>query len=63
MTTRKEVISAIRVRYQGASKADKANILNEFSELTSYHRKHAIRVLNKAESGAVIPPQKSGLQR
>lgn len=50
MTTRKELIAAIRMRYRVASKADKAKILNEFSALTDYHRKHAIRILNGTES-------------
>jgi hypothetical protein len=45
MKTRNELIDAIRIRYHGASKADKAKILDELTELTGYHRKHAIRVL------------------
>jgi hypothetical protein len=52
MTTRKELIEAIGIRYRGASKADKAKILDEFSELTGCHRKHAIRVLNGVLDGA-----------
>lgn len=47
MKTRNELIDAIRIRYQGASKADKAKILDELTELTGYHRKHAIRVLQQ----------------
>jgi hypothetical protein len=46
MTTRKELIAAIGERYRAAPKADKAKILDEFTRLTGYHRKHAIRVLN-----------------
>ena len=47
MSTRKELIEALRKRYHEASKVDKARILDEFTSLTDYHRKHAIRVLSK----------------
>jgi len=45
MATRKELIQAVGERYRVASVADKTKILNEFVELTGYHRKHALRVL------------------
>lgn len=45
--TRVELIHALRCRYLNAKKTDKATILNEFTELTGFHRKHAIRILNK----------------
>ncbi len=45
MTTRKELIEALRLRYRGAAFSDRIKILDEFVALTSYHRKHAIRVL------------------
>ena len=45
MTTRKELIGALRARYRAAEVADKVKILDEFVALTGYHRKHAIRVL------------------
>lgn len=48
MTTRKELIEAIGKRYQTASKSEKAKILDEFSALTGYHRKHVIRILKEA---------------
>ena len=47
MTTRKELVEALRVRYRGASFGDRIKILNEFVALTGYHRKHAIRVLRE----------------
>jgi hypothetical protein len=51
MATRKELVQAVRAHYQDATRSDKARILNEFIEVTSYHRKHAIRALGKgAES-------------
>ena len=46
MGTRKELIEAVGHRYRTASKSEKAKILDEFAMLASYHRKHAIRVLN-----------------
>jgi hypothetical protein len=47
MTTRKELVEALRVRYQDAAVGDKVKILDEFVALTGYHRKHAIRVLRE----------------
>jgi hypothetical protein len=43
---RQEVVQAIRERYRTVSADQKGRILDEFVALTSYHRKHAIRVLN-----------------
>jgi predicted component of type VI protein secretion system len=45
MATRKELIAAVGQRYREASKSERTKILDEFAELTKYHRKHAIRVL------------------
>ena len=45
MTTRKELVEALRVRYRSAAFSDRIKILDEFVALTCYHRKHAIRVL------------------
>ena len=45
MTTRKELIEALRLRYRSAAFSDRIKILDEFVALTCYHRKHAIRVL------------------
>ena len=47
MTTRKELIEALRGRYRSASFGDRIRILDEFVALTGYHRKHAIRVLRE----------------
>jgi hypothetical protein len=44
-STRQELVAALRLRYQDASKSEKSRILNEFVSLTGSHRKHAIRVL------------------
>ena len=45
MTTRKELIEALRVRYRSANYGDRVKILDEFAATTGYHRKHAIRLL------------------
>jgi hypothetical protein len=45
LTTRRELTAAISQRYQAADRNGKKLILDEFVELTKYHRKHAIRLL------------------
>jgi len=52
MTTRKELIEALRARYRSAAFGDRIKILDEFVALTGYHRKHAIRVLREEVSTA-----------
>ena len=47
MTTRKELIEALRGRYCSAAFGERVAILDEFVALTGYHRKHAIRVLRE----------------
>lgn len=42
---RKELVNAIRERYGRASKGEKEKILDEFTIVSDYHRKHAIRLL------------------
>jgi hypothetical protein len=44
LSTRLE-LTAIRQRYQAAGRAGKKIILDEFTKVTGYHRKHAIRLL------------------
>jgi hypothetical protein len=45
-TARKEIVEAVRTRYENASKLEKGTILSEFTALSGYHRKHAIRLLS-----------------
>ena len=52
MTTRKDLIEALRARYRGAAFGDRIRILDELVALTGYHRKHAIRVLGQEFSNA-----------
>lgn len=42
---RRELIAALRGRYAEANRESKQTILDEFVEVTGYHRKHAIRLL------------------
>lgn len=50
MTTRKELVEALRDRYRSAVLGDRIKILDEFVAVTGYHRKHAIRVLREEAS-------------
>jgi hypothetical protein len=45
-TARKEIVEALRARYGQASKLEKSLILGEFTAVSGYHRKHAIRLLS-----------------
>ena len=50
MASRRELTAAVAMRYQRSTRKQKKSILDEFTEVTGFHRKHAIRVLN-GESG------------
>jgi hypothetical protein len=43
--TRQELTQAVGQRYRAASREKKKEILNEYVEVTGYHRKQAIRLL------------------
>lgn len=45
MATRDEVLSAVAERYKRGTHDEKRRILDEFTCLTGYHRKHAARLL------------------
>lgn len=45
LKSKRELLEAIRPRYLKARKAEKQKMLDEFTAVTGYHRKHAIRVL------------------
>jgi len=42
-----EYVEALRPRYRTASKAEKGKMLDEFTRVTGWHRKGAIRLLNR----------------
>ena len=45
--TRGELIRALKERYVESSKKEKPKILDEFSSVLGYHRKHAVRLLGR----------------
>ena len=49
MYTRRELVEALRRRYAEASKKEKTRILDEFTSVVGYHRKHAVRLLGHGE--------------
>ncbi|HYI92703.1 MAG TPA: hypothetical protein VEX68_04105 [Bryobacteraceae bacterium] len=61
MATKRELIQAIAERYRAASRADKKMILDEFIEVTGFHRKHAIRALRRKAPEALSKPARSRL--
>lgn len=48
MVTRRQLVRALKTRYQAANKAEKTRLLEEFILISGYHRKSAIRLLNVA---------------
>jgi hypothetical protein len=55
MKEKKAVTGEYRPRYQKATKKEKKALLNEFTRLTGYHRKSAIRLLGaKAAKQAIV---------
>ena len=55
LATRRELIQAIAERYRTANRAEKQKILDEFTEVTGFHRKHAIRALRQRSQQAAKP--------
>ena len=47
METQKEIVNTIRKRYENSSSKEKTLIIDEFQNLTGFHRKHVIRLFNK----------------
>jgi len=52
LVTRRELIEVVGERYRKATRENRRTILDEFVEVTGYHRKHAIRLFGKAKPGA-----------
>src|SRR6266498_1668428 len=52
LTTRKELSAAIGQRYRAADRKSKKLILDEFTKVTGYHRKHAIRILTSGPAAS-----------
>ena len=45
LKSKRELLAVVRTRYLKANKAEKQKMLDEFTLVTGYHRKHAIRIL------------------
>ena len=58
--TQRELTAAVAVRYRSSSKQEKAIILDEFTAVAGFHRKHAIRVLNAGPSAKRAAKQRRG---
>lgn len=54
--TKRELLHALRERYQQASKMEKTRILDGYVEVAECHRKHAIRQLTDADPIRPEPP-------
>jgi hypothetical protein len=46
--SKREYLQEISVRYKKACKEEKIKILDEFCSVCSYHRKYAIKLLNRS---------------
>ena len=51
--SKRELLAAIRSRYELSSRTARGQILDELAAATGYHRKHAIQVLNHPPCAAV----------
>jgi hypothetical protein len=49
MTTRDELVTVIAGRYAQADRTERSRILDEFTAITGFHRKHAMRLLRTGE--------------
>jgi len=47
MATRRELKQAVGERYLAAGRWERRQILDDFTRVTGYHRKHALRVLHQ----------------
>ena len=55
LATKRELIQAISARYHSSTHSEKQKILDEFTEVTGFHRKHAIRALRKSRDNPAQP--------
>ena len=51
MAARDELVAAIAGRYSQADRTERGRILDEFTAITGFHRKHAMRLLRAGPSG------------
>ena len=55
MTAQGELVAAIAGRYSQADRTERSRILDEFTAITGFHRKHAMRLLRAGQ-----PNRRSG---
>ena len=58
MATRRELKQAVGERYRAAGRWERRQILDEFTRVTGYHRKHALRVLHRPFVSQPARPRK-----
>jgi len=60
MAARDELVAAIAGRYAQGNRGERGRILNEFTAVTGFHRKHAMRLLRAGQEAALwtaaLPP-------
>src|SRR5215212_8223860 len=57
MAARDELVAAIAERYSQADKTERGRILDEFTAITGFHRKHAMRLLRAGQPGRRSGPR------
>lgn len=57
MATCEELTAAVIARYAAGTRADRGRILDEFTAVTGFHRKHAIGVLRAGGTGPTSGPR------
>src|SRR5712692_5743922 len=58
MATRRKLRGAVGERYRAAGKWERRQILDEFTRVIGYHRKHALRVLHRPFAPRPARPRK-----
>jgi len=54
MAARDELVAAIAGRYSQADRTERGRILDEFTAITGFHRKHAMRLLRRVSRSGVL---------
>ena len=50
MEARSGLIAIVGARYDGAERAERSRILDEFGEISGYYRKYAVRLQSAADA-------------
>ena len=57
MATRDELVVALSARYARSGRAERSRVLDEFTAVTGFHRKHAMRLLRSGKPGQPSGPR------